>query len=165
MLRFPALVFATVLLSTSAQAAMVAGWEVSEKPDDKDLCTIQHNYEDKEDDNAKNAVHIVFGKDKGAPGIGIILAYAKWDLTLDEVSKADVLIDDALWQRDVAWKSVDKQVLATFVDKPDALIQQISTGKTMVLRFDGKKGDEAEFELLNAGQAIGAVQSCIRQQK
>ena len=34
----------------------------------------------------------------------------------------------------------------------------------MVLRFDGKKGDEAEFELLNAGQAIGAVQSCIRQQ-
>ena len=102
MLRFSALTLAALLLSTGAHAAMVGGWEVSDKPDDKNLCSIQHSYEDKNDDNAKNSVGMVFVKDeKGAPAVVIALGYAKWDLTKGEKSKADVLFDDKVWQRGV----------------------------------------------------------------
>ena len=166
MLRFSALTLVALLLSTGAHAAMVGGWEVSDKPDDKNLCSIQRNYEDKNDDNAKNSVNIVFVKDeKGAPAIVVALGYAKWDLTKDEKSKADVLFDDKAWQRGVEWEATGEKVMLTVVEKPDAFIQRFSDGKEMELHFDGKASDEASFEIPNAGQAVGAVQSCRTQQK
>ena len=55
--------------------------------------------------------------------------------------------------------------MLTAVETPDAFIQRFSDGKEMELHFDGKASDEASFEISNAGQAIGAVQSCRTQQK
>ena len=166
MLRFSALALAALLLSTSAQAAMVGGWDVSDKPDEKNLCSIQHNYEDKEDDNAKNSVNVVFVKDeKGASAVVVALGYAKWDLTKGEKSKADVLFDGKAWQRAVEWESSGDKVMLTAFEKPEDFLQHFSDGKEMELHFDGKASDEASFEIRNAGQAIGAVQSCRTQQK
>ncbi|GBU17969.1 MULTISPECIES: hypothetical protein [Methylobacterium] len=155
---------ALLALTTTARADMVAGWDVTPKPDDG-ICSVQYNYIDKDDGNARNAVNFTFAKKGKELALIMVFGYGKWEWTKGETAKADLLVDDTVEQRAVKWEATDKTVLlGTFTD-PEGLLKSIGSGSDIGLRFDGDKDNEAWFKTPNVGQALGAVQICLNQVK
>ncbi|WP_375461071.1 hypothetical protein [uncultured Enterovirga sp.] len=157
---------AALLLGTAAQADMIAGWDVSTKPDSDGVCSIQHNYIDKNDGDAKNSVVFTFGKAKDGTSILVmVFGYSKWDWTKGDKATADLIVGDTVEHRAANWEAATTNVLVGTFSGADPLLQPISRATQIALRFDGDKDNEAWFEIPDAGQAIGAVQICRGQIK
>lgn len=166
MFRFSIAGALALVLSTAAQADMVAGWDVSPKPDNDGVCSIQYNYVDKSDGDAKNSVVFTFGKGKdGTSILAIVFGYSKWDWTKGDKATADLIVGDTVEHRAANWEAATKQVLVGTFTGADPLLQPISRATTIGLRFDGDKDNEAWFEIPDAGQAIGVAQLCRSQIK
>lgn len=166
MIRYLIAGAAALVLSTSARADMIAGWDVTPKPDSDGICSAQYNYVDKDDDNAKNAVNFTFAKGKdGDTVIVMVFGYGKWDWTKGEKATADLIVDDTVEHRAAKWEATDKVVLLGTFTGAEPLVKTIAAGKDIGLRFDGDKDNEAWFKIPNAAQAIGAVSVCRGQVK
>lgn len=166
MIRFMVAGAAALLLSTSARADMIAGWDVSPKPDADGICSAQYNYVDKDDDNTKNAVNFTFGRAKdGDTVLVIVFGYGKWEWSKGEKATADLIIDETVEHRAAKWEATEKVVLLGTFTGADPLIKSIASASDIGLRFDGDKDNEAWFKIPNAGQAMGAVSICRNQAK
>lgn len=138
--------------------AAIGGWSVTANPDSNGVCTATRSYTDKDDDNKKNSV--VFGliKDKTGPQMVVVFGYEDWGFDKDEAVVADLIVDGKTIHKKWKWEGNGK-VLTGLFDDPDTMVPVFGAGKEAVLHFG--KGEDADFQIPNAGLALGAVQLCL----
>lgn len=165
MLRRAAVTALMLVFATSAHALNAGGWEVDAAPDKDSDCTLQKSYKDTNGGDASIAV--LFAKNDNTHALGMVLAvgYEKWAFDKDQKQAADLVIDDTVEQRGVEWIAGAKDALRWVIFKPDPILQSISQGKTMSLRFDGNKDGASTFDIANLGQALAAAIPCVSQMK
>ena len=151
---------AFMALSSGAAFAdtAIGGWTVTDKPDENGVCMASHIYNDKDDDNKRNSV--VFGLAKGKTGtqLIVVLGYEDWNFDKGEAVVGDFLVDGKAVYKKWKWEGDGKVLTAVFADS-DALVPVLGAGKKIFLHF-GKDG-EANFQIPNAGMALGAAQHCM----
>jgi hypothetical protein len=161
-----AMTAAAVLLASGASAqTTVAGWKIGH--DNNGDCQATYSYKDAEDDNAENTVVISLVEEKArkVPDVYVILAYEKWDWDKGEEAKTEVLVDKKVYASDHTWVSPSKNLLISkFVNQLDRFVRAFADGKKLTIRF-AEDDEEAEFDIPNVGQALGAVQYCQANKK
>ena len=160
MLRF-GVVFVLACLASGPVFAdtAIGGWTISDAPNADGACLAARAYNDKEDDNKRNSV--VFGLVKNSAGtqLVLVLGYEGWNFDKGQAVVADLIIDAKTIYKNWKWEG-DGQVLTAVFSDVDALVPTIGAGKKIFLRF-GKSG-EANFQIPNAGMALGAVNLCMK---
>jgi hypothetical protein len=155
-----------LLLSSGAFAqTTVAGWTIGH--DNNGDCQAAYSYKDAEDDNAENSVVISLVEEKGrkVPDVYVILAYEKWDWDKGEETKTEVLVDKKVYASGHSWISPSKNLLISkFVNQLDRFVRAFAEGKKLTIRFT-EDDEEAEFNIPDVGQALGAVQYCQANKK
>lgn len=136
----------------------IGGWAVSDKPDADGTCMATHAYNDTDDGNKKNSV--VFGLVKNPAGtqLIIVLGYEDWNFDKDQAVVGDFVVDSKTIYRNWKWDGDGKVLTAAFSDI-DTLIPVLGTGKKINLRSGT---GEANFQIPNAGMALGAVSFCMQ---
>jgi hypothetical protein len=110
-------------------------------------------------------ISLVEEKDRKLPDVYVILAYEKWDWDKGEQTKTSVLVDKKVYASDHTWISPSKNLLISkFVNQLDRFVRAFADGKTLTIRFTDDD-EEAEFNIPNVGQALGAVQYCQANKK
>jgi len=140
--------------------ADIGGWAVSAKPNSDGACTATRAYVDKEDDNKKNSVVFGLVKDKAGTQLLVVFGYEDWGFDKDEAVVADLIVDGKTIRKKWKWEG-DGKVLTSVFNDADTLIPVFGAGKEVVLHFG--KGEDADFQIPNAGLALGAVQLCLGQ--
>ena len=144
---------------TQAHALTIGGWEVPSQPDKDGDCVIHYTYKDANDGNKSNTIVMVFSKNSaGTPITSIVFGYDGWSHEKNDTAEADFLIGDTVEQRKVTWKATRPNVYAALLEKPDALLDELSYAKTMSLRFG--PDSTAEFKTPNIGMAVGGALVC-----
>jgi hypothetical protein len=138
----------------------VAGWTIG--LDDNRDCQATYSYKDADDEDAENSVVISLVEEKGrtVPDVYVILAYEKWNWDKGERAKTDVLADKKLYASGHGWVSPSKNLLISkFENQLDRFVRAFAGAKTLTIRFTDDD-EEAEFNIPNVAQALGAVQYC-----
>lgn len=146
------------LLAPACEAAerrpfeVVKGWEVERTVGDTSAnpCLMSHAYEDKEDNNAANAV--VFALD-GSEAV-LVLVYQGWSWDKGEKLKVPFVLDRKVISAKSSWTGDDKTLSAKF---PDTIVPNLLAAKTIVLRF---KDGEADFDIANFAAGYEALRRC-----
>lgn len=140
--------------------ADIGGWAVSAKPNSDGACTATRAYVDKEDDNKKNSVVFGLVKDKAGIQLLVVFGYEDWSFDKDEAVVADLIVDGKTIRKKWKWEG-DGKVLTSVFDNAESIVPVFGAGKQVVLHFG--KGEDADFQIPNAGLALGAVQLCLGQ--
>ncbi|KQT53333.1 hypothetical protein ASG52_04175 [Methylobacterium sp. Leaf456] len=155
---FLATVLSVAFLPTLAQAAprepfeIVKGWEVERTVGDTSAnpCIMTHTYEDKDDNNATNAVVFALDGSKAS----LVLAYQGWDFDKEETVKVPLFLDKKPIKIKTTWTGDGKTLRAQF---PDTLVPDLLAAKTVILRFDN---GEADFRIPNFAAGYEALRRC-----
>ncbi|MFY9289889.1 MAG: hypothetical protein WAP03_04195 [Methylorubrum rhodinum] len=147
-----------ILPCLSAEAAprepfeTVKGWEVERTVGDKSAnpCLMTHTYEDKDDNNAMNAVVFALAGDRAT----LVLAYQGWDFDKDEAVKVPFFLDKKAIKFKANWTGDGKTLRAQF---PDALVPDLLAARTVILRFEN---GEADFRIPNFAAGYEALRRC-----
>lgn len=131
---------------------IVKGWEVERTVGDTSAnpCLMTHTYEDKDDNNATNAV--VFALDGGKANL--VLAYQGWDFDKDETVKVPLFLDKKAIKIKTSWTGDGKTLRAQF---PDTLVPDLLAAKTVILRFDN---GTADFRIPDFAAGYEALRRC-----
>ncbi len=131
---------------------MVKGWEIERTVGDASAnpCLMTHTYEDKDDNNATNAVVFALDGDKAS----LVLAYQGWDFDKDEAVKVPLFLDKKAIKTKVTWTGDGKTLRAQL---PDTLVPDLLAAKTVILRFEN--GD-ADFRIPNFAAGYEALRRC-----
>lgn len=149
---------AAFLPCLSAEAAqrepfeIVKGWEVERTVGDTTAnpCLMTHTYEDKDDNNAMNAVVFALDGEKAT----LVLAYQGWDFDKDEAVKVPLFLDKKAIKSKAAWTGDGKTLRAQF---PGTLVPDLLAAKTVILRFEN--GD-ADFRIPNFAAGYESLRRC-----
>ncbi len=130
----------------------VKGWEVERTVGDTSAnpCLMTHTYEDKDDNNAMNAVVVALDGDK----VTLVLAYQGWDFDKDETVKVPLFLDKKAIKAKASWTGDGKTLRAQF---PDTLVPDLLAAKTVILRFDN---GTADFRIPNFAAGYEALRRC-----
>lgn len=147
-----------VLPGLAAEAAprepfeTVKGWEVERTVGDAGAnpCLMTHTYEDKDDNNAMNAVVFALDGDKAT----LVLAYQGWDFDKDETVKVPLFLDKKAIKSKASWTGDGKTLRAQF---SDSLVPDLLAAKTVILRFEN--GD-ADFRIPHFAAGYEALRRC-----
>src|SRR6476661_7007239 len=131
-------VCAALLLSCAATSSIAQvklnGWDVGKKDG---TCVAVYAYQDKDDDNAANAV--ILGLIKAPDGTELLVMsifYDKWKNDEDET--ADLYFDKQLVLEGAKWKMHDKHTLVGTFSGVKTLISRLQDTKQIILKFDPK---------------------------
>lgn len=149
---------AAFLPSLAAEAAprepfeTVKGWEIERTVGDTSAnpCLMTHTYEDKDDNNAMNAVVFALDGDKAT----LVLAYQGWDFDKDEAVKVPLFLDKKAIKSKASWTGDGKTLRGQF---PDTLVPDLLAAKTVILRFEN---GEADFRIPNFAAGYEALRRC-----
>ncbi|WP_342148613.1 hypothetical protein [Methylorubrum sp. SB2] len=155
---FLATALSVAFLPTLAAAAqrepfeIAKGWEVERTVGDTSAnpCIMTHTYEDKDDNNATNAV--VFGLDGSKANL--VLAYQGWDFDKEEAVKVPLFLDKKPIKIKTTWIGDGKTLRAQF---PDTLVPDLLAARTVILRFDN---GNADFRIPNFAAGYEALRRC-----
>lgn len=152
-----ATLFASLLPSLAHAAPrepfeVVKGWEVERTIGDTgpNPCLMTHAYEDKDDNNAVNAVVFALDGNKAT----LVLVYQGWNFDKDEAVKVPLFLDRKAIKTKATWTGDDKTLRAQF---PDSLVPDLLAAKTVILRFDD--GD-ADFRIPDFAAGYEALRRC-----
>ncbi|HJE26087.1 MAG TPA: hypothetical protein K8W01_20760 [Methylorubrum populi] len=146
------------LISQAASAAerqpfeIVKEWEVERTIGDTSAnpCLMTYAYEDKEDNNAANAV--VFAL-QGSSAV-LVLVYQGWDFDKEEQVKVPLYLDKKPIKVKTTWIG-DGKTLRTQL--PDSVVPDLLAAKTVILRFEDS---DADFKIPNFAAGYEALRRC-----
>ena len=130
----------------------VKGWEVEREVGDTsaNACIMSHAYQDKDDDNAENA--IVFGLN--GTNVILVLAYQNWEWDKDEKVKVPFLLGKKVIQAKSNWVGEGKHLKAIF---PDTIVPDLLAAKEIVLKFEDSAAD---FQIPDFAAGYEALRRC-----
>ncbi|MEH3116913.1 MAG: hypothetical protein PGN25_04700 [Methylorubrum populi] len=111
---------------------------------------MSYSYEDKDDNNAANAV--VFAL-KGS-SVALVLVYQGWDFGKDEPVKVPLFLDKKPIKVKTTWTG-DGKTLRTLL--PDSIVPDLLAAKTVILRFEDS---DADFRIPNFAAGYEALRRC-----
>jgi hypothetical protein len=128
-------------------------WEVEPVDDTPGECIVTHDYNDKNDDDAENAVIV---RNHGDQAL-VVLSYAKWNFDAGEkvaaalVTAKSIINGDANWAADKTGKVISTVIpsgkIAALRKSQDALIVKFNNG-------------DASFEIPRFSEALDALDAC-----
>lgn len=131
---------------------VVKGWEVERTVGDTSAnpCMMTHAYEDKDDNNAANAVIFAL-QDSTAV---LVLVYQGWDFDKEEAVKVPLFLDKKPIKVKTTWIG-DGKTLRTQL--PDSVVPDLLAAKTVILRFEDS---DADFRIPDFAAGYEALRRC-----
>ncbi|MDV2983193.1 UNVERIFIED_CONTAM: hypothetical protein Q9R58_02615 [Methylobacteriaceae bacterium AG10] len=131
---------------------VVKGWEVERTIGDTSAnpCLMTHAYEDKDDNNAANAV--VFAL-RGS-SVALVLVYQGWDFDKEEAVKVPLFLDKKAIKVKTTWIG-DGKTLRTQL--PDSVVPDLLAAKTVILRFEDS---DADFRIPDFAAGYESLRRC-----
>lgn len=148
----PGLVSQTTFAAERQPFEVVKEWEVERTIGDTSAnpCLMTYAYEDKEDNNAANAV--VFAL-QGSSAV-LVLVYQGWDFEKEEQVKVPLFLDKKPIKVKTTWIG-DGKTLRTQL--PDSVVPDLLAAKTVILRFEDS---DADFRIPNFAAGYEALRRC-----
>lgn len=128
----------------------VKGWQVERVVGDDNACLMTHVYEDKEDNNATNAIVFALDGNKAV----LALVYQGWDYDKGETRTVPLYLDKKLVKSKTTW-SGDGKVLTSQL--PDSIVPDLLAAKRIILRFED---GEADFQIPNFAAGYESLRRC-----
>ncbi|MCP1559492.1 UNVERIFIED_ORG: hypothetical protein M2438_003586 [Methylobacterium sp. SuP10 SLI 274] len=131
---------------------VVKGWEVERTVGDTSAnpCIMTHAYEDKDDNNAANAVVFAL-RDSTAV---MVLVYQGWDFDKEQSVKVPLFLDKKPIKVKTTWIG-DGKTLRTQL--PDSVVPDLLAAKTVILRFEDS---DADFRIPDFAAGYEALRRC-----
>lgn len=147
-----------VLLAPACEAAprepfeTVKGWEIERSVGDASAnpCLMSHTYEDKDDNNATNAIILALD---GSEAV-IVLVYQGWGWDKDERLKIPFALDKRVVIPKSNWVGDGKTLTGKF---PDSIVPQMLAAKRIILRFED---GEADFDIAEFAAGYESLRRC-----
>ena len=147
-----------VLAAPACEAAQrepfetVKGWEVERSvgATGANPCLMSHTYEDKDDNNATNAIIVALD---GSEAV-IVLVYQGWGWDKDERLKIPFALDKRVVVAKSNWIGDGKTLTGKF---PDSIVPQMLAAKRIVLRFED---GEADFDIAEFAAGYESLRRC-----
>lgn len=131
---------------------VVKGWEVERTVGDTSAnpCIMTHAYEDKDDNNAANAVVFAL-RDSTAV---MVLVYQGWDFDKEQSVKVLLFLDKKPIKVKTTWIG-DGKTLRTQL--PDSVVPDLLAAKTVILRFEDS---DADFRIPDFAAGYESLRRC-----
>jgi hypothetical protein len=131
---------------------VVKGWEVERTVGDTSAnpCIMTHAYEDKDDNNAANAVVFAL-RDSTAV---MVLVYQGWDFDKEQSVKVPLFLDKKPIKVKTTWIG-DGKTLRTQL--PDSVVPDLLAAKTVILRF---VDSDADFRIPDFAAGYESLRRC-----
>ncbi|CAO4174130.1 hypothetical protein [Methylorubrum extorquens] len=131
---------------------VVKGWEVERTVGDTSAnpCIMTHAYEDKDDNNAANAV--VFALRDST--VVMVLVYQGWDFDKEQSVKVPLFLDKKPIKVKTTWIG-DGKTLRTQL--PDSVVPDLLAAKTVILRFEDS---DADFRIPDFAAGYESLRRC-----
>ncbi|MGW5839391.1 hypothetical protein ACWFZ6_15360 [Methylorubrum extorquens] len=131
---------------------VVKGWEVERTVGDTSAnpCIMTHAYEDKDDNNAANAVVFAL-RDSTAV---MVLVYQGWDFDKEQSVKVPLFLDKKPIKVKTTWIG-DGKTLRTQL--PDSVVPDLLAAKTVILRFEDS---DADFRIPDFAAGYESLRRC-----
>jgi len=148
----PALVAQPVSAAERQPFEVVKGWEVERTVGDTSAnpCIMTHAYEDKDDNNAANAVVFALRGSSAA----LVLVYQGWDFDKEESVKVPLFLDKKPIKVKTTWIG-DGKTLRTQL--PDSVVPDLLAAKTVILRFEDS---DADFRIPDFAAGYESLRRC-----
>jgi len=148
----PALVTQPVSAAERQPFEVVKGWEVERTVGDTSAnpCIMTHAYEDKDDNNAANAVVFALRGSSAA----LVLVYQGWDFDKEESVKVPLFLDKKPIKVKTTWIG-DGKTLRTQL--PDSVVPDLLAAKTVILRFEDS---DADFRIPDFAAGYESLRRC-----
>ncbi|AMB46075.1 hypothetical protein [Methylobacterium sp. AMS5] len=148
----PALVAQPVSAAERQPFEIVKGWEVERTVGDTSAnpCIMTHAYEDKDDNNAANAVVFALQGSSAA----LVLVYQGWDFDKEQVVKVPLFLDKKPIKVKTSWIG-DGKTLRTQL--PDSVVPDLLAAKTVILRFEDS---DADFRIPDFAAGYESLRRC-----
>ncbi|KQQ29280.1 hypothetical protein ASF53_18740 [Methylobacterium sp. Leaf123] len=148
----PALVAQSVSAAERQPFEVVKGWEVERTVGDTSAnpCIMTHAYEDKDDNNATNAVVFALRGSSAA----LVLVYQGWDFDKEESIKVPLFLDKKPIKVKTNWIG-DGKTLRTQL--PDSVVPDLLAAKTVILRFEDS---DADFRIPDFAAGYESLRRC-----
>lgn len=148
----PALVAQPVSAAERQPFEVVKGWEVERTVGDTSAnpCIMTHAYEDKDDNNAANAVVFALQGSSAA----LVLVYQGWDFDKEQVVKVPLFLDKKPIKVKTSWIG-DGKTLRTQL--PDSVVPDLLAAKTVILRFEDS---DADFRIPDFAAGYESLRRC-----
>ena len=148
----PALFAQPVSAAERQPFEVVKGWEVERTVGDTSAnpCIMTHAYEDKDDNNAANAVVFAL-RDSSAV---MVLVYQGWDFDKEQSVKVPLFLDKKPIKVKTTWIG-DGKTLRTQL--PDSVVPDLLAAKTVILRFEDS---DADFRIPDFAAGYESLRRC-----
>ncbi|CAO4194980.1 hypothetical protein [Methylorubrum extorquens] len=148
----PALFAHSVSAAERQPFEVVKGWEVERTVGDSSAnpCIMTHAYEDKDDNNAANAVVFAL-RDSSAV---MVLVYQGWDFDKEQSVKVPLFLDKKPIKVKTTWIG-DGKTLRTQL--PDSVVPDLLAAKTVILRFEDS---DADFRIPDFAAGYESLRRC-----
>ena len=148
----PALVAQPVSAAERQPFEVVKGWEVERTVGDTSAnpCIMTHAYEDKDDNNAANAVVFALRGSSAA----LVLVYQGWDFDKEQSVKVPLFLDKKPIKVKTTWIG-DGKTLRTQL--PDSVVPDLLAAKTVILRFEDS---DADFRIPDFAAGYESLRRC-----
>ncbi|GEL43073.1 hypothetical protein MEX01_36640 [Methylorubrum extorquens] len=148
----PALFAQPVSAAERQPFEVVKGWEVERTVGDTSAnpCIMTHAYEDKDDNNAANAVVFAL-RDSTAV---MVLVYQGWDFDKEQSVKVPLFLDKKPIKVKTTWIG-DGKTLRTQL--PDSVVPDLLAAKTVILRFEDS---DADFRIPDFAAGYESLRRC-----
>lgn len=131
---------------------VVKGWEVERTVGDTSAnpCIMTHAYEDKDDNNAANAVVFAL-RDSTAV---MVLVYQGWDFDKEQSVKVPLFLDKKPIKVKTTWIGDGKSLRTQL---PDSVVPDLLAAKTVILRFEDS---DADFRIPDFAAGYESLRRC-----
>ncbi|MBB2964131.1 hypothetical protein [Methylobacterium sp. R2-1] len=131
---------------------VVKGWEIERTVGDTSAnpCIMTHAYEDKDDNNAANAVVFALRDSSAA----LVLVYQGWEFDKEEPIKVPLFLDKKQIKLKTTWIG-DGKTLRTQL--PDSVVPDLLAAKTVILRFEDS---DADFRIPDFAAGYESLRRC-----
>ncbi|SOR29436.1 exported protein of unknown function [Methylorubrum extorquens] len=148
----PALFAQPVSAAERQPFEVVKGWEIERTVGDTSAnpCIMTHAYEDKDDNNAANAVVFAL-RDSSAV---MVLVYQGWDFDKEQSVKVPLFLDKKPIKVKTTWIG-DGKTLRTQL--PDSVVPDLLAAKTVILRFEDS---DADFRIPDFAAGYESLRRC-----
>ncbi|CAO4132734.1 hypothetical protein [Methylorubrum extorquens] len=148
----PALFAQPVSAAERQPFEVVKGWEVERTVGDTSAnpCIMTYAYEDKDDNNAANAVVFAL-RDSSAV---MVLVYQGWDFDKEQSVKVPLFLDKKPIKVKTTWIG-DGKTLRTQL--PDSVVPDLLAAKTVILRFEDS---DADFRIPDFAAGYESLRRC-----
>lgn len=130
----------------------VGDWQIEKFGDAPNDCTATRDYNDPADKNAENTIIIRSGPDQ----LGLVLQYARWNMTSGDKFSAPLVAPDAVIASDAQW-TVDRTGKVIKTSLNPAMLPAIKSATQLIVKFEA--GDAA-FDVPRIDEAMTALKAC-----